>query len=118
MTTSHAKGWLADFLILAAIWGSSFLFMRVAAVELGALPTAAIRVAIASVFLLPLMLSKGHWAELRQHWKPVLFVGCAQQRRAFRVVFVCGDAHHHGFFVHFERHRAPVWCGRGLDLVG
>lgn len=75
MTTSHAKGWLADFLILAAIWGSSFLFMRVAALELGALPTAAIRVAIASVFLLPLMLSKGHWAELRQHWKPVLFVG-------------------------------------------
>jgi drug/metabolite transporter (DMT)-like permease len=49
--------------------------MRVAALELGALPTAAIRVAIASVFLLPLMLAKGHWAELRQHWKPVLFVG-------------------------------------------
>jgi drug/metabolite transporter (DMT)-like permease len=75
MNPPHAKGWLADFLILAAIWGSSFLFMRVAALELGALPTAAIRVAIASVFLLPLMLAKGHWGELRQHWKPVLFVG-------------------------------------------
>ncbi len=75
MTSSPAKGWLADFLILAAIWGSSFLFMRLAALELGALPTAAIRVAIASLFLLPLMLAKGHWAVLRQHWKPVLFVG-------------------------------------------
>jgi drug/metabolite transporter (DMT)-like permease len=75
MTTSHAKGWLADFLILAAIWGSSFLFMRLAAVELGPLPTAAIRVAIAATFLLPIMLAKGHWAELRRHWKPVLFVG-------------------------------------------
>lgn len=75
MTSSHTKGWLADFLILAAIWGSSFLFMRVAALELGALPTAAIRVAIASAFLLPLMLAKGHWRVLRQHWKPVLFVG-------------------------------------------
>ena len=51
MTSSHAKGWLADFLILAAIWGSSFLFMRIAAVELGPLPTAAIRVAIAATFL-------------------------------------------------------------------
>ena len=61
--------------MLAAIWGSSFLFMRLAAVELGALPTAAIRVAIASAFLLPLMLAKGHWGALRQHWKPVLFVG-------------------------------------------
>lgn len=75
MNTSHAKGWLADFLLLAAIWGSSFLFMRVAAVELGPLATAAIRVAIASLFLLPLMLAKGHWGALRQHWKPVLFVG-------------------------------------------
>jgi drug/metabolite transporter (DMT)-like permease len=75
MTSPHAKGWLADFLILAAIWGSSFLFMRVAALELGALPTAALRVAIASLFLLPLMLAKGHWQVLRQHWKPVMFVG-------------------------------------------
>jgi drug/metabolite transporter (DMT)-like permease len=39
------------------------------------LPTAAIRVAIASLFLLPLLLAKGHWVTLRQHWKPVLFVG-------------------------------------------
>ena len=53
MTSPHAKGWLPDFLFLAAIWGSSFLFMRVASIELGALPTAAIRVAIASIFLLP-----------------------------------------------------------------
>jgi len=75
MPASPAKGWLADFLILAAIWGSSFLFMHVAAVELGAWPTAAMRVAIASAFLLPLMLAKGHWGTLRQHWKPVLWVG-------------------------------------------
>ena len=75
MHASSPKSWLADFLILAAIWGSSFLFMRVAALELGALPAAAIRVAIAATFLLPLMLAKGHWPELRRHWKPVLFVG-------------------------------------------
>jgi drug/metabolite transporter (DMT)-like permease len=75
MTSSLTKDWLTDFLLLAAIWGSSFLFMRLAAVELGALPTAAFRVAIASLFLLPLMLAKGHWGALRQHWKPVLLVG-------------------------------------------
>jgi drug/metabolite transporter (DMT)-like permease len=75
MTTPHNRGWQADFLILAAIWGSSFLFMRGAALELGALPTAALRVAIASAFLLPLLLYRGHWGLLRQHWKPVLWVG-------------------------------------------
>ena len=75
MTSSPAKGWLADFLLLATIWGSSFLFMRTAALELGAWPTAALRVSIAALFLLPLMLARGHWGTLRQHWKPVLWVG-------------------------------------------
>jgi drug/metabolite transporter (DMT)-like permease len=75
MTTPNAKGWLADFLILSAIWGSSFLFMRLASAELGALPTAALRVTIAALFLLPLLLAKGHGPALRQHWKPIFFVG-------------------------------------------
>lgn len=70
-----AKGWLADFLFLAAIWGSSFLFTRLAALELGALPTAALRVTIAALFLLPLLLLKGYWPLLRQHWRPALWVG-------------------------------------------
>lgn len=75
MNSSHAKGWLVDFLLLAAIWGSSFLFMRLASGELGALPTAALRVAVASLFLMPMLLAKGHWPALRQHWKPIFFVG-------------------------------------------
>ena len=66
---------LLELILLAAIWGASFLFMRLAAAELGPLPTAALRVAIASLFLLPILLAKGHWPALRQHWRPVLFVG-------------------------------------------
>jgi drug/metabolite transporter (DMT)-like permease len=61
--------------LLAAIWGASFLFMRVAAAELGALPTAALRVGIASAFLWPLLQLRGQSALLRLHWKPILFVG-------------------------------------------
>ena len=75
MNTTPQRGWLADFLMLAAIWGASFMFMRLAALELGALPTAALRVAIATLFLLPLLVAKGHWSVLRQHWRPVLLVG-------------------------------------------
>ncbi|APW38243.1 EamA family transporter [Rhodoferax koreense] len=70
-----AKPWLLDFFLLAAIWGSSFLFMRTAAVEFGALPTAAVRVAIASAVLLPLLWLRGQAPDLARHWKPVLFVG-------------------------------------------
>lgn len=69
------KPWRLDFMLLAAIWGSSFLFMRLGTVEFGALPTAGIRVAIASLFLLPLMLWRGLGPQLRRHWKKVFLVG-------------------------------------------
>jgi drug/metabolite transporter (DMT)-like permease len=75
MNTTPHRGWLADFLMLAAIWGASFMFMRLAALELGALPTAALRVAIAALFLLPLLIASGHWSVLLQHWRPVFLVG-------------------------------------------
>ena len=70
-----AKPWILDFVLLAAIWGASFLFMRTAAVEFGPLPTAAVRVAIASVFLLPLLWLRGLGPDLARHWKPVFLVG-------------------------------------------
>ena len=40
---------LSDFVTLSALWGSSFLFMRLAADELGALPTAGLRVGLAAL---------------------------------------------------------------------
>lgn len=70
-----ARGWIVEFILLAAIWGSSFLFMRLGAVEFGALPTAAVRVAVAAVFLLPLLWLRGLGPQLRRHWKPVFLIG-------------------------------------------
>lgn len=69
------KSWLTDLVLLAAIWGSSFLFMRIGAVEFGALPTAAVRVTIAALFLLPLVWLRGLLPELKKHWRKVFFVG-------------------------------------------
>lgn len=66
---------IAEFLLLAALWGASFLFMRLGVAELGALPTAGVRVALAALFLLPVFLVKGVWASFRQRAKPILFVG-------------------------------------------
>jgi hypothetical protein len=42
---------IIDFVVLAAIWGASFLFMRLAVVEFGVVGTAAMRVGIATAFL-------------------------------------------------------------------
>ncbi len=69
------KPWLAEFILLAAIWGASFLFMRLGAAEFGALPTAGVRVAVASVFLLPLLVLRGLWSELLRHRKKLLLLG-------------------------------------------
>lgn len=70
-----AHDWRADFVLLAAIWGSSFLFMRLATVEFGALPTAALRVGIASAVLLPWLLWRGQARALVPPWKPIFAVG-------------------------------------------
>jgi len=73
--TAPARSWVLDFMLLAAIWGSSFLFMRLGTVEFGAFPTAAVRVAIAAAFLLPLLWLRGLGPQLRRHWKPVFLIG-------------------------------------------
>ena len=76
LTTKHKiQRWQTEFLLLAMIWGASFLFMRTAAVEFGALLTAGLRVGIAALFLLPLLLLKGQGPVLRAHWKPVFLIG-------------------------------------------
>lgn len=64
-----------EFLLLGALWGSSFLFMRLGAAEFGALPTAGLRVALAALFLLPVFLVRGVWADFRQRAGAILFVG-------------------------------------------
>ena len=73
--TTVKKTWLADYLVLGALWGSSFLFTRFSALEFGAMATAAGRVAIAAAFLLPIVIIKGLLPELQQHWKKIFVMG-------------------------------------------
>jgi drug/metabolite transporter (DMT)-like permease len=64
-----------EFVLLAALWGSSFLFTRLGAAEFGIVPTAGLRVLLAALFLLPVFLVKGVWADFRARAKAILFVG-------------------------------------------
>ena len=52
----HEADDLASCVALAALWGASFLFMRMGAAEFGPVALAAVRVAGAALFLLPLLL--------------------------------------------------------------
>lgn len=64
-----------EFLMLAALWGSSFLFMRLGAAEFGPVATAGLRVGLAALFLLPVFAWPGVWASFRARWRAILFVG-------------------------------------------
>ena len=66
---------LGELVLLAALWGASFLFMRLGAHEFGPIVLAAVRVGLATAMLLPLLASRGQLPELRAHWRGLLVVG-------------------------------------------
>jgi len=62
-------------LLLSAIWGASFLFMRIAVPELGPLPTTFARIGGAALILLPFLLRPEHRGALRNCKVPLLILG-------------------------------------------
>lgn len=61
--------------LLAAIWGGAFPFMRVAAPALGAVVTAELRVLIGGLALLLWLRLTGEGIEVRRHWRFYLLIG-------------------------------------------
>lgn len=64
-----------EFILLAAIWGASFLLMKLGASDFGPMLTAFLRVLLASLFLLPLLIWRGQFNALKNNYKKILFVG-------------------------------------------
>jgi drug/metabolite transporter (DMT)-like permease len=64
-----------DFVLLAAIWGASFLLMKLGAAEFGPFVTTFLRVFFASLFLLPILLWQKQMPALRAKLAPILMVG-------------------------------------------
>ncbi|RKP51788.1 DMT family transporter [Pararobbsia silviterrae] len=74
----------AELLLLAALWGASFLFMRVAAPEFGPVVMIALRVGIAVLALAPFVaFDPVARAEIRAAWKPLLVVGISNSALPF-----------------------------------
>lgn len=64
-----------ELITLAALWGASFLFMRVAVPEFGVVTLVGVRCALAVLMLAPLLTVQGLWSAVRRHWKPIAAVG-------------------------------------------
>ena len=66
---------LAKLVFLSAIWGGSFIFLRVAVPELGPLLTAMLRTTLAGIALLAFAYSTGVTMHWRRNFKPFAVVG-------------------------------------------
>jgi drug/metabolite transporter (DMT)-like permease len=66
---------LGDLILLAALWGASFLFTRIAAPAFGPLALAELRVAIAAVILVPLLAWRAGLSDLHIHRARFLLLG-------------------------------------------
>jgi len=74
---------LADLLLLAALWGGSFLFIRVAGPQFGAVPMMAMRTAIGALALLPVLWLAGQWGSLRTRAPRIAVVGLVNSALPF-----------------------------------
>jgi drug/metabolite transporter (DMT)-like permease len=74
---------LAELVSLAAIWGGSFLFMRLCGAEFGPAPLAALRAAGAAALLIPLLAWRGQLGALRTHWRAIAVLGVANSGLPF-----------------------------------
>lgn len=74
---------LAELMSLAALWGASYLFMRMGAAEFGPVALIAVRVAGAALFLMPLLALRGQIGVLRAHWRAIFIVGITNSALPF-----------------------------------
>ncbi len=74
---------LVDLFVLGAIWGASFLFMRVAAPEFGAIPLIFARVGIAAIFLIAVLARRGGLSQLYPNAAQLTFLGAVNSAIPF-----------------------------------
>ena len=99
---------IAELIALAAIWGASFLFMRIGVPEFGPLTLTALRVGIATLCLLPLVLWQRQLGTMRTHWKAIAIVGLFNSALPFVLFSIAALAINAGLASIFNA-TAPLW---------
>ncbi|HEY2189467.1 MAG TPA: DMT family transporter [Caldimonas sp.] len=66
---------VVELVVLAALWGAAFLFMRIAAPAFGPVALVFVRVAGATLLLVPMLAARGNLGVLRAHWRAIAIVG-------------------------------------------
>jgi drug/metabolite transporter (DMT)-like permease len=78
---------IVQLLVLAAIWGGSFLFIRIGVPDFGVAPLVAVRVGVGALFLLTVLFARRPardvLATFRTHVRPLLIVGILNSAAPF-----------------------------------
>jgi drug/metabolite transporter (DMT)-like permease len=99
---------IGELLLLAAIWGGSFVFMRLGANEFGPVALSGLRVGLAALVLLPLLMLRGQTQVLRTHWRPIALVGLANSALPFALFALAALAINAGLSAVLNA-TAPLW---------
>jgi drug/metabolite transporter (DMT)-like permease len=99
---------VAELVALAALWGASFLFMRLGAADFGPAALVFLRVAGASLLLLPLAAWRGEGAALRTHWRAIAIVGLVNSTLPFLLFMIAALVLSAGLSAIFNA-TAPLW---------
>ncbi|MDD4888103.1 MAG: DMT family transporter [Thiomonas sp.] len=106
---------LIELLLLAAIWGASFLFMRVATPELGPIALIALRVGIAAVILAPVLRSAEARRQCRTRAWPLFIVGVSNSAIPFSLFAYSTLALHAGLDSILNA-TTPLWAALIMAL--
>ena len=98
----------AQLLLLGALWGAAFMFMRVAVPEFGALSMAAARVAIALGIMLVIVAALRLPLDFRARWKTYLAVGAVNTTIPF-IAYSFAAQHIPAGYSAIANSTTPVW---------
>ena len=109
---------IAKLLLLAAIWGTSFMLMRIAAPVFGPMLTTFGRASLATLALLAYAHSRGVPLQWRRNWRPYLVIGIANTALPFSL-FAWSALHIPSSYMATMNSLAPVFTALfGFLLLG
>lgn len=99
---------IRELVLLGALWGASFLFMRMGAADFGPLALVFVRVGGAALVLLPLLMWRGQTGALGQHWRAIALVGLLNSALPF-LLFSVGALVLSAALMAVFNATAPIW---------
>lgn len=99
---------ITDLLVLAAVWGGSFLFMRMAVPEFGPAALIEVRVGLAALGLMPLLLWQRKLPLMARRWKAIFVVGSCNATLPF-ILYAFAAQQLGAGFLSISNAVTPMW---------